>query len=356
MKKICLLMMVLTIFIVFDLHSQEIDWDRNITIFNQRINRDPNDFVAYNGRGYAYENKGDYDRAISDYEAALRIDPSSSWTKDNLERVRKLKQGSSVTQQPQTNNNQQRSNTQSNTQQQQSQPRANTQQQQPRTNTQQQQQPRSNAQTTNPASDFIYDLNREGNGIVIKRYIGNSPNVVIPQRIEGYPVVEIGSDAFAYDYRKSDLNPIGTRIYLNSIVIPEGVRIIGSGAFSLQSRIRNITFPSTLRVIGRGAFQKLAEDIGSITIRLPDSVESIGSYAFNNANLSSINIPANIRRIENDAFSTNWGHRLSNLIIPNNIRSIQWGTPMNHFSGQNGLPLATRQRLRQLGYTGGFER
>jgi tetratricopeptide (TPR) repeat protein len=40
--------------------------------------------MAYNNRGSEYYNKKDYDRAIADYEAALKIDPNHPYAKDSL--------------------------------------------------------------------------------------------------------------------------------------------------------------------------------------------------------------------------------------------------------------------------------
>ena len=45
------------------------------------------------------------------------------------------------------------------------------------------------AEEANPASDFVYDLNEEGTGVVIKKYKGKAVDVVIPSVIEDFPVV-----------------------------------------------------------------------------------------------------------------------------------------------------------------------
>ena len=42
---------------------------------------------AYN-RGVAYCNKGDYNRAIADFEATLRLDPNNADAKENLNFVK----------------------------------------------------------------------------------------------------------------------------------------------------------------------------------------------------------------------------------------------------------------------------
>lgn len=51
----------------------------------------------------------------------------------------------------------------------------------------------------NPPTDFEYDLTKEGDGIIIKNYIGKKKTIIrIPDKIEGYPVVEIGTEAFEH--------------------------------------------------------------------------------------------------------------------------------------------------------------
>jgi tetratricopeptide (TPR) repeat protein len=47
--------------------------------------------MAYKGRGDVYNDKGDYDRAIADYEAALRIDPNYANAKTALEQAREAR-------------------------------------------------------------------------------------------------------------------------------------------------------------------------------------------------------------------------------------------------------------------------
>jgi lipoprotein NlpI len=51
------------------------DNDRAIADYNQAIRLDPKYAIAYNGRGNAYRAKGDNDRAIADYDQAIRLDP-----------------------------------------------------------------------------------------------------------------------------------------------------------------------------------------------------------------------------------------------------------------------------------------
>jgi hypothetical protein len=48
------------------------------------------------------------------------------------------------------------------------------------------------AQSVSPASDFEYDLNGDGTGVVILKYVGKGGDIVIPDSIEDFPVVSVG--------------------------------------------------------------------------------------------------------------------------------------------------------------------
>jgi tetratricopeptide (TPR) repeat protein len=52
------------------------DHDRAIRDYNEAIRLDPKYVFAYNNRGNAYEAKGDHDRAIRDYDETIRLDPT----------------------------------------------------------------------------------------------------------------------------------------------------------------------------------------------------------------------------------------------------------------------------------------
>jgi lipoprotein NlpI len=56
-------------------YAQKGDYDRAIVDFDKAISLDPKLFSALNGRGKVYQSKGDYDRAIADFSAAIRLNP-----------------------------------------------------------------------------------------------------------------------------------------------------------------------------------------------------------------------------------------------------------------------------------------
>src|SRR5437764_145394 len=53
------------------------DYDKAIANYNEAIKLDPKNIVAFIGRGDAYTNKSDYDRALANYSEAIRLDPKS---------------------------------------------------------------------------------------------------------------------------------------------------------------------------------------------------------------------------------------------------------------------------------------
>ena len=53
------------------------DYDRAIADFDEAIRLDPKSSIAFINRGDTYTNKGDNDRAIADYNEAIRLDPKS---------------------------------------------------------------------------------------------------------------------------------------------------------------------------------------------------------------------------------------------------------------------------------------
>jgi hypothetical protein len=192
-----------------------------------------------------------------------------------------------------------------------------------------------------PGGDFKYELTKDGTGIRLLEYTGNNPILVIPSSIEGYPVKII--------------NGSFSKCRLKTVVIPEGVEEIY--AFQFQNRLSRVVLPDSLQIID-GAFQ----DCSSLTeVNIPDSVHTIGWYSFAGcSNLAEINIPAGIKQIGRFAF-IDCGE-LYNLHIPDSITKIDFvgfyayldlaesQAFRNQFIGCTKLPLATRQRLVDLGY------
>src|SRR5262249_28100409 len=51
------------------------EYDRAIQDYDQSIKLNPNYYRAFNNRGVAYQKKGEYDRAINDFDQSIKLNP-----------------------------------------------------------------------------------------------------------------------------------------------------------------------------------------------------------------------------------------------------------------------------------------
>ena len=56
-------------------HSHSGEYEKAISDYNEAIRINPEDALAYYNRGLIYDNSGEYEKAISDYNEAIRINP-----------------------------------------------------------------------------------------------------------------------------------------------------------------------------------------------------------------------------------------------------------------------------------------
>ena len=100
--------------------------------------------------------------------------------------------------------------------------------------------------------------------------------------------------------------------------IPNSVTSIGDYAFSNCSSLTSITIPNSVTSIGDGAFRYCS---GLTSITIPNSVTSIGDYALEGCSgLTSITIPNSVTSIGGYAFA--WCESLTSITIPNSVTSI----------------------------------
>ena len=127
---------------------------------------------------------------------------------------------------------------------------------------------------------------------------------------------------------------------VTSIEIPNEVKKITHHKFSDFHNITAVSLPNTIEEIERGAFARCAslksvnipygvtsisdsvfESCALTNIVIPDSVTSIGYYAFSGCrNLTNIEIPNSVTSIGARAFS--WCYGLTSIEIPNSVTSI----------------------------------
>lgn len=162
------------------------------------------------------------------------------------------------------------------------------------------------------SGDFTYKLNDDGSAI-ITRYSGSAAALTIPSSLDGHTVKQIDSYAFEKNTTLTSVSIPETvtelEYYafkgctsLTAVTIPSGLTSagsLGSGAFSGCSALTTVQFGSGLASIPEALF----EGTGLKTVTLPESVTSIGSWAFANcAKLEQVHFPANLTSIGLSAF------------------------------------------------------
>jgi hypothetical protein len=160
-------------------------------------------------------------------------------------------------------------------------------------------------------AQFVYVTN--SGTIAITGHNGPGGNVTIPSTIHGLPVTSLGPYAFW-----GGASP-------TSVTIPNSVTNIGEGALCCASLTNIDVAPQNpaYAVVGGVLFNLAATTLiqypeklkGASSYSIPDSVTSIGDYAFYECRgLTGITIPSGVTNIGAHAFG--WCDRLANVTIP----------------------------------------
>ncbi len=120
--------------------------------------------------------------------------------------------------------------------------------------------------------------------------------------------------------------------------LPDSVKSIGEYAFAKNTEITDILLPRTVISVGAAAF----EDCTSLEkVSLPDNVRSIGANAFRHCDvLDNVKLPKNLSKMEAGCFQDCRG--LREITIPSSVKQIgsaafQGCTALETISFQNGL-------------------
>ena len=175
--------------------------------------------------------------------------------------------------------------------------------------------------------DFNVDLTKDESGVVIKRYTGKQTAITIPAKIQGYPVKEIGNNAFKADQDITSVNISASVIsigesafencqFLTSVNIPASVTSIGRNAFLSCRRLATVNFSEGLVEIGYQAFAKC----GALkTIKLPNSLKKLGEGAFVMSGLTSVTLGRGLTYIPAGAF---YSSSIITIAIPEGVTGI----------------------------------
>jgi len=182
---------------------------------------------------------------------------------------------------------------------------------------------------------FIYSYSKAGDTVYIREYVGEGGDVVIPEEIDGLPVVYIAQAAFGEctDVTSiqipDNVQSIAREAFtgctnLKSVNIPEGVTILSYYVFEDCASLESVALPSTLVEIEEGAFEGCAsltsvvipegvvlrgydmgifDDCTSLKeVVLPTTTTVIPTYMFRNSGLTEFVIPAHITKVDSQAF------------------------------------------------------
>ena len=151
--------------------------------------------------------------------------------------------------------------------------------------------------------DFLFG--KPGDVNTLLYYLGNDAELTLPQSCNGENYV-IAADVF-----KNNTS-------ITSIEIPNSVTSIGDYAFEYCSGLTSITIPNSVTSLGNYAFSGCS---GLTSIEIPNSVTSIGNGAFYGCSgLTSVTIPNSVTSIGESAFKGCSG--LTSITIPNSVTSI----------------------------------
>ena len=109
---------------------------------------------------------------------------------------------------------------------------------------------------------------------------------------------------------------------LESVIISEGVTKIDMYAFQGCSSLETVQLPESLTSIGSGAFRNCVS-LKNIVWPSDGSKLTINSSAFSNAGLERLELPTNIKTIQNYAFSEN--KLLESVKLPENLTATAQG-------------------------------
>ena len=147
-------------------------------------------------------------------------------------------------------------------------------------------------------------------------YNGGGTDVVIPSEINGKKVVAIADNAFTSDGiipTTISNTKKGVPSYLYNIDNKKEVTLLNYQSIGLG--ITRVVIPNTVTTIGDYAFT----DNHLTEVTIPSSVTSIGEYAFGGNQLTSLTLSNGVKIIGDGAFENN---QLTEVVIPRSMENI----------------------------------
>lgn len=153
---------------------------------------------------------------------------------------------------------------------------------------------------------YTYYISQTGRCIITKGDPSLSGDLVIPDKLGGVPVREIGESAFMNNDN------------ITSITFPETVSEIASGAFCACDALTEVVIPDTVTILGNNAFSDCKN---LVSVSTGNGITEIGKRTFHWCNaLKNVNIGSNVKTIGEEAFSES--KALNSIVIPDSVTEI----------------------------------
>lgn len=148
---------------------------------------------------------------------------------------------------------------------------------------------------------------------VLKGYRGSDTRVIIPQGVTKI-------DRYAF------FDALGNRgsshLYIQEVILPDGLIEIGDGAFYNCKQLSSVIIPETVKIISQNAF---AGCMSLTNIQLPESIEVIGFGAFARTGISTLKFPSNLKKAEVPADLFRACPNFTGVTLPRTFQSIGVG-------------------------------
>ena len=158
-------------------------------------------------------------------------------------------------------------------------------------------------------SDYYQYYLYNDNTAVIYAYTGEELDVIVPNELDGYKVVEIAAAAFQYN-----------RV-IQTVTLGEDLEVIGEGAFYSCRSLNSVKFGPKVRSIGPGTFDDTAYDASltdeyvvvgdslllkycgtDTTVTIPDNIKHIGPAFYSNQSIVDVTMGDNVVTVGSGAF------------------------------------------------------
>ncbi|BBI34025.1 S-layer homology domain-containing protein [Cohnella abietis] len=158
------------------------------------------------------------------------------------------------------------------------------------------------------ADDTDYTFSANGGSASITAYTGVEKDITIPATLGGYPVTSLANP----------LVPDGNGVFdgkgITNVIFPDSITSIGRYAFRYGS-LTTVNLPKNLKTLSSSSFE--GNKLTSIVF--PDGFMTVGSYAFYMNKLTKVHFPESITNIAGGSFSSNL---LTSVVIPDSMTKI----------------------------------